>query len=173
MGKLLGTAESRRISKHRSYSGVGRPRTMSHAPCSLSTASIKKFFPNRKAKTNLKYQKSDRSLLLGIKRAPSEYNLPAGKNWLAPHVELDLCSSHKRKKVDHDSFLKESEINEKSVKPSNNVMIKAIDSDDAMDYLRVRKQTGETNKLNIKKAKVFDKVVEYGAEKGNEDTPLH
>jgi hypothetical protein len=40
-------------------------------------------------------------------------------------------------------------------------MIKAIDSDDAMDYLRVRKQAGES-KINIKKAKVFDKVPLFG-----------
>ena len=40
-------------------------------------------------------------------------------------------------------------------------MIKAIDSDDAMDYLRVRKQKGET-KLNIKQAKVFDCMVDSG-----------
>ena len=43
-------------------------------------------------------------------------------------------------------------------------MIKAIDSDDAMDYLRVRKQAGES-KINIKKAKVFDR----GAQGVNQD----
>ena len=49
-------------------------------------------------------------------------------------------------------------------KPSNGAMIKAIDSDDAMDYLRVRKQAGES-KINIKKAKVFDR----GAQGVNQD----
>jgi len=42
-----------------------------------------------------------------------------------------------------------------------------------MDYLRVRKQTGETNKLlNIKKAKVFDKVILYGEDEEEKDKPL-
>ena len=87
-------------------------------------------------------------------------------------MELDLCSSHKRKKLD-DLFLKESLNNDKSIKPTNNAMIKAIDSDDAMDYLRVRKQTGETNKLlNIKKAKVFDKVILCGEDEEEKDKPL-
>lgn len=39
-------------------------------------------------------------------------------------------------------------------------MIKAIDSDDALDYLRVRKQKGES-KITIKKANVFEKVSSY------------
>lgn len=50
-------------------------------------------------------------------------------------------------------------------------MIKAIDSDDAMDYLRVRKQAGES-KINIKKAKVFDKVPLFGEEDSEENKPL-
>ena len=87
-------------------------------------------------------------------------------------MELDLCSSHKRKKLD-DLLLKESLNNDKSIKPTNNAMIKAIDSDDAMDYLRVRKQTGETNTLlNIKKAKVFDKVILCGEDEEEKDKPL-
>ena len=97
-------------------------------------------------------------MLLGIKRTPSELHINFGKQWQAPHVELDLFSSHKRKKLDEESFLKDSvQLKEKSNKPTNNAMIKAIDSDDAMDYLRVRKQAGES-KINIKKAKVFEKV---------------
>lgn len=110
---------------------------------------------------------------MGIKRAPSDLHFHVGKHWQAPHVELDLCSSNKRKKLNDDSFLKESVNNDKSNKPTNNAMIKAIDSDDAMDYLRVRKQTGETNKLlNIKKAKVFDKVLLCGEDDQEKDKPL-
>lgn len=70
-------------------------------------------------------------------------------------MEIDLSSNQKRKKMNDDSFLKNS-VNDKENKPSNKAMIKAIDSDDAMDYLRVRKQKG-ISKLNIKKATVFDK----------------
>lgn len=86
-------------------------------------------------------------------------------------MELDLCSSHKRIKLNDDSFLKDSVQNEKSFKPSNNAMIKAIDSDDAMDYLRVRKQAGES-KINIKKAKVFDKVPLFGEEDSEDNKAL-
>lgn len=50
-------------------------------------------------------------------------------------------------------------------------MIKAIDSDDAMDYLRVRKQAGES-KINIKKAKVFDKVPLFGEEDSEDNKAL-
>lgn len=106
-------------------------------------------------------------MLLGVKRTPSELKInlgELGKHWQAPHVELDLFSSQKRKKLDDDSFLKDSVQNlDKGLKPTNNAMIKAIDSDEAMDYLRVRKQAGES-KINIKKAKVFDKVPLFGKE---------
>lgn len=106
------------------------------------------------------------------------------KHWQAPRVEYDLVSCGlKRKKLNHDdSFLKDSVSNldgnnyitnnnqnnvlnlgivlpvGSSKKPSNGAMIKAIDSDDALDYLRVRKQAGES-KINIKKAKIFDRGV--------------
>ena len=96
-------------------------------------------------------------MLLGVKRAPSDLNLVLDKNWVASYVEMDLVSNHKRKKLNDDLFLKES-IKEKGGKPTNHAMIKAIDSDDAMDYLRVRKQKGES-KINIKKANVFDKII--------------
>lgn len=69
---------------------------------------------------------------------------------------MDLSNSHKRKKLNDDAFLIPLDI--RKGKPSNQAMIKAIDSDDAMDYLRVRKQKG-VSKLVIKKANVFDKVV--------------
>ena len=60
-------------------------------------------------------------------------------------------------KLNDDSMLKESA--KAKSKPSNAAMIKAIDSDDAFDYLRVRKQNGVSKtKLIIKKATVFDKV---------------
>lgn len=94
------------------------------------------------------------------------------KPWQAPHVELDLFSSHKRKKLNDDSFLKDSVQNDKSIKPTNNAMIKAIDSDDAMDYLRVRKQAGES-KINIKKAKIFDKVPLFGEEDKEDSKAQH
>lgn len=113
-------------------------------------------------------------MLLGIKRTPSEFQINLGKHWQAPHVELDLFSSHKRIKLDDECFLKDSAQNlnlEKSNKPTNNAMIKAIDSDDAMDYLRVRKQAGES-KINIKKAIVFDKVPLFGKEEVEENKPL-
>lgn len=129
-------------------------------------------------------------MCLGIKRAPSDYALNVlRKHWQAPRVEVDLMSSsYKRKKLSNvDDFLKDSvsnldennfKINNKqnhgldlclglagaTKKPSNGAMIKAIDSDDAMDYLRVRKQAGES-KINIKKAKVFDR----GAQGVNQD----
>lgn len=44
----------------------------------------------------------------------------------------------------------------KSAKDYNN-HIQAIESDDAMDYLRVRKQKGVC-KFNIKKSSIFDKI---------------
>jgi hypothetical protein len=47
-------------------------------------------------------------MLLGIKRTPSELQINLGKHWQAPHVELDLFSSTKRKKLDDESFLKDS-----------------------------------------------------------------
>lgn len=76
-------------------------------------------------------------MLLGVKRAPSDLNVVLDKNWVASYLEIDLSSTNKRKRLNDDSFLKESMKNKG--KPSNQAMIKAIDSDDAMDYLRVRK----------------------------------
>ena len=110
-----------------------------------------------KANTNVNPPKSDRSLLLGVKRAPSDFDLMVDKNLMTSYVKLDLSGSQKRMKLNDDSLLKESA--KAKSKPSNSAMIKAIDSDDAFDYLRVRKQNGVSkNKLNIKKATIFDKV---------------
>ena len=79
------------------------------------------------------------------------------KNLMTSYVKLDLSGSQKRMKLNDDSLVKESA--KAKSKPSNSAMIKAIDSDDAFDYLRVRKQNGVSkNKLIIKKATVFDKV---------------
>lgn len=90
----------------------------------------------------------------------SDLNFNLENNWKPSRVDLDLSSSYKRKKLNDDtSILKESLLDRS--KPSNKEMIKAIDSDDAHDYLRVRKQKGET-KLNIKQAKIFDKVLDLG-----------
>ena len=79
-------------------------------------------------------------MLLGIKRTSSDLNINLENKWFNPCVELDLSSSYKRKKLNIDdlSFHKESLLGGKA-KPSNSAMIKAIESDDAMDYLRVRK----------------------------------
>lgn len=129
--------------------------TKSKSGC-LSARSFKKSLPDRKAKTNIKQTKSEKSLLLGVKRAPSDLNVQLEKNWQASYIDLDLSNSHKRKKLNDDAFLIPLDISKG--KPSNQAMIKAIDSDDAMDYLRVRKQKG-VSKLVIKKANVFDKVV--------------
>lgn len=90
----------------------------------------------------------------------SDLNFNLDHNWKPSRVDMDLSSSYKRKKLNDDtSILKESLLDRS--KPSNKEMIKAIDSDDAQDYLRVRKQKGET-KLNIKQAKIFDKVLDLG-----------
>lgn len=107
-------------------------------------------------------------MLLGVKRAPSDLNVILDKNWVASYVEIDLSSSHKRKRLNDDSFLKESFKGHKKSKPTNQAMIKAIDSDDAMDYLRVRKQKGES-KINIRKPNVFDKSI---PQEEDEDQPL-
>lgn len=102
--------------------------------------------------------------MLGVKRAPSEFDMDfnlqmnGDKNcWMAQYMEKDLTSSKKRIKLYDDSFLKES-VKDKSKLLNKDAVILAVDSDDAMDYLRVRKQNGENiiNKLTVKKSNVFD-----------------
>lgn len=154
----MGGADLKTNSRPRSLSGVIQTKRSSLG-CCISATSVKKFFPDRKACTNIKRSKCDRSLLLGIKRTSSDINFNLENNWVPSRIELDLSSSYKRKRLNDDSsVLKESQAG-RGGRPSNAAMIKAIDSDDAMDYLRVRKQKGET-KLNIKQAKVFDRMVD-------------
>lgn len=124
-------------SRPRSLSGVIQAK--SYTPgCCLSATSVKKFFSDRKACTNIKTAKCDRSLRLGIKRMSSDLNINIENNWKPFRVNIDLNSSYKRKKLNDDSsLLQESQFG--PVKLSNKEIIKAIDSDDALDYLRVRK----------------------------------
>lgn len=78
---IMGAAGKKTISKQRSLSGVIQGRAQSLMQC-LSASSTNKLVPLKKAKTNGKQTTSERSVLLGIKRAPSELNLKLDHQWL-------------------------------------------------------------------------------------------
>lgn len=172
----MGAAGKKTISKQRSLSGVIQGRAQSLMQC-LSASSTNKLVPLKKAKTNGKQTTSERSVLLGIKRAPSELNLKLDHQWLEQCQDMELSSNNKRKKLNDDSYLKQSTGHEQllligAAKPSNKAMIRAIDSDEALDYLRVRKQKG-VSKLSIKQQTVFERVEKEEEAQPNDLDPFN